>query len=225
MITQIRDQKLLIIEDNVAEAIYAQAEAAKAGFKDFVAVTNLADAQRYLPEAQLVASDLFFGAGNTQVTGFSERIAPLYQKFKETRFQKTKGLDVVLRAVEGCAETFGVTPQVYVEEFMAKVHTIPSVLKSARDALAGVNDSQKYREFLKIEQDIKEGRNLPLGIIVTEQAKEKGLSSVIVTSTNHHDLAFEPVRGLITVPYFDTLTAGRKNWQGAMDYFLRGEAK
>ena len=211
---------LLIVEDNIAEAIYAQGDAIKAGYKNLLVATDLETAQNYLPHADRVATDLFFPAGNVSVTDFSKRILPLYENFKKTNFSE-KASGVVLASLEQCAELFSITPKEYVEKFMAKMNTPKSMMKAARDALAGINDSERYDKFLKIESDIREGKNLPLGILVSEQAKEKGLPTVIVTSTNHHDMAFDVVKTLITVPYFYSFNAGRKDWAGAMHYFTK----
>jgi hypothetical protein len=217
--------QLLIVEDRIEEAIYAQGEAAKAGYTELLVATDLETALKYLPSADRVATDLFFPAGNVSTTDFSKRILPLYEDFKRSRFSKQEGSQVVLRAVCACAEMFGITPKEYVEIYMPKFNTIPSVLRAARDAVAGINDSVRYNQFLTIEEDIRAGRNLPLGIIVAEEAKEKGLPTIIVTSTNHHDHAFEPVRNLITVSYLDNLVEGRKNWEGAMNYLKNNEVK
>jgi hypothetical protein len=210
--------ELLIVEDNIAEAIYAQGDAIKAGYRELLVATDLETALHYLPQVDRVATDLFFPAGNVNTSDFSGRILPLYEKFKKERFTADKGSGCVLAAIEQCAKLFQVSPEEYVTNILPKMNTVPSVLKAARDAVTGVKDSEKYNAFLKIEEDIRAGRNLPLGILVAEQAKEKGLPAVIVTSTNHHDHAFEPVRNLITVPYFDNLVEGRKNWACAMDY-------
>ncbi|MBP7708567.1 hypothetical protein KA107_02685 [Candidatus Pacearchaeota archaeon] len=212
------NQKLLIVEDKADEAIFARDHAISAGFKEVTLATTLEEAQKYLPGAQAVVSDLFFPAGNVSTETYVQRFLPLYEGFKQRRFQKTDGNNIVLRVIQGCAETFGITPEKYVEEFIAKCNTPVSVLKAARDAVRGIADSDKYDAFLKIEQGIKEGKNLPLGIIVAEQAKERGLPALIVTSTNHHHDSFEPVRSLVPSPYFDNLIEGRKNWAGAMDY-------
>lgn len=216
------DKKILIIEDNVAEAIYAQAELAKGGFRNFRAVTTLSDGLNAMPEYNAVLSDLFFPAGDEPTERYSQRFLPLYEQHKQTRFPKLKGDDfVVLRAVQAVADVFGVTPQEYVNNVMPRMNTPPYVLKAARDSLVGVTDSEKYERFLKIEEGIRNGTALPLGIIASERAKELGIPFVIVTSTHHHDDAFEAVRDLIKVPYRDTLVNDRKDWSGGIELLLR----
>ncbi len=205
---------VLIIEDNVAEVIYAQAELTAIGL-DFRAVTNLSEGLTAMPEYDAVLSDLFFPAGNISTEPYVQRFLPLYENFKRQRFPKL-GQSAVLNAVKQCADTFGIPANDYVENVMAKLNTPPIVLKAARDALAGIKDSEKYDKFLAIEKGIRDGTNLPLGIIASEIAHQQGRPSVIVTSTYHHDDAFEPVKELIKVPYRDTLVAGRKDWKGGI---------
>src|SRR3989338_5239944 len=217
-------KKILVIEDNTAEAIYAQAELAKAVFTDFQAVTTLSEGLEAMPGYEALLTDLFFPAGNLPVEPYSQRFLPIYQAYGERRF-KTKGHDVVLRAVKQCADVFGVTPQEYVEDFMAKVggalSTPPVVLKAARASLTGVEEPERYAKFLETKERIRNGTYLPLGIVATERARELGIPSVIVTSTYHHDDAFEAVRDLVKVPYRDSLVDGRKDWNGVITLLSR----
>lgn len=213
-------KQLLIVEDNVAEAIWAQYYAIKAGIKDLVVATNLEDAQRYLPQVKKVATDLFFTSGNMCAHPHIQRFLPLYEKYRTENFPKIKEPNVVLESVKKCAEVFNVTPSEYVENFMAKMNTASITLSAAREAVAGIKDYENYQKFLKIEEEIRTGKSLPLGIIVCEQARERGLASAIVTSTDHHDLAFRPIQGLIRATYFDTLLEESKNWKAAIDYLL-----
>jgi len=215
------EKKILVIEDNVAEAIYAQAELANAGFRDFRAVITLSEGLDVMPTYDAVLSDLFFPAGGESTEKYSQRFLPLYEEYKQKRFPELRQDNVVLRAVQACAEVFGVTPQEYINDYMSKMNTPKQVLKAARDSLAGVTDSERYEKFLKIEKGIRDGTALPLGIIASERAKELNIPSVIVTSTYHHDDAFEPVRDLIQVPYRDTLVNDRKDWTGGIELLLR----
>ncbi|MBI4453117.1 response regulator [Candidatus Woesearchaeota archaeon] len=214
-------EKILIIEDNAEEAACAQSELEKAGFKDVKTVTNLSDGLDAMPQYGAVLSDLFFPAGNTQTEQYSQRFLPFYEQFKQIRFPKIGKEDSVLGAIEVCAETFGMTPQEYVDNVLAKLNTPEIVLKKARDVLAGVEDSERYEKFLKIEEGIRDGTNLPLGIIACERAAELGMPAVIVTSTYHHSDAFEPVRDLIKVSYRDILVDEKKDWKGGIELLLR----
>jgi len=219
------DKKLLIVEDNFAEAKFAQKEAQKAGIKEIMVAENLEQAQKYIKEAGMLASDLFFPAGNIPTEAYLQRFLPFYDKYKTTRFTKISQESPVKRAIENCARVFGVTPQEYVENIMTQMNNPPTLMKMAREALAGIKDPEKYNQFLRIEQNIREGKNLPLGVIITEQAKEKGLPAVIVTSTYHHSDEFEPIRELVRVTYFDTMVDGRKNWQSGINYLVTGGKK
>jgi len=211
---------LLIVEDKLEEAELARETAKKSGFETIVIAHTLQEAQQYLPEAQRVASDLFFPAGDISTQQYIQRFLPIYEAYRERRFKHISKDSPVLAAVESCAKLFGITPEDYVENFMAKMNTPACVLKAARDSLVGREDAERYKRFLKIEQDIKEGRNLPLGIIALERAAERNLPRVLVTSTNHHNDAFEPVSSLIGTKYFDTLVNRNKDWESAMRYLI-----
>ncbi len=215
------EKKVLVIEDNIAEAIYAQLELTKAGCKEFRAVTTLSEGLDIMHQYGAVLSDLFFPAGNVPTGQYVQYFLPFYVRYKEKRFEKIRDDNVVLRAVKACAEVFEVTPQEYVNTVMANLNTPPVILKAAKDSLAGIQDSEKYANFLQIEEGIRSGTNLPLGIIACERASGLGIPAVIVTSTYHHDDAFEPVKDLLKVPYRDTLVDGRKDWKGGIELLLR----
>lgn len=208
-----KNKKILIVEDNIAEAIHAQAAVVRAGYTDCRAVTNLHESLEILPMYDFVLSDLFFPSGTQDTQSYSARFSPLYASFKERRFPLLdKRVDVVKRAVAAAAELFEVTPQEYVEKIMPQQGTSPKLIQAAQDALAGRVDSARYERFLGIEQKVKSGELLPLGIILAEHAKERGKPVVIVTSTYHHDDAFEPITSLLPCSYVDTLVDNRKNW-------------
>lgn len=212
--------KILIVEDKPEEAENARKTVLESGINDFRIVSTLSQALEYLPQYNAVLSDLFFPAGNYETRAFSQRILPFYEKFKEERFKEIEKDNIVLRAVKTCAEIFGVTPEKYISEIMSKLNTPPIIIRAARDSLAGMQDSEKYEQFLKMESDISNGINLPLGILVKEKAQELGKPSVIVTSTNHHNHAFEPVRSLIGLNYVDQLIDGKKDWKRGLESIL-----
>lgn len=214
-------REVLVIEDNLIEAINAQTELARAGIEDFRSVTTLSEGLEAMSHFDGVLSDLFFPVGNASDEQYIQRFLPLYEQFKSQRFKKRPSDDVILRAVKACAKAFEVTPEEYVENVMAMLNTPPVLLKAARDAIAGVDDSERYNQFLKIEECVRNGTNLPLGIVALERAKELGIPSVVVTSTYHHDDAFEAVKGLIDVPYRDTLIECQKDWKGGIELLLK----
>ena len=217
-----RIEKILVIEDNHTEALYAQTALGSAGFNEVEVAPNLSMGLKELPNYHAVLTDLFFPAGEISTEQYSQRFLPFYERFKQSRFPRQNG-GIVLAAVRTVAETFGMAPQGYVENVVAKLNTPPVVLRAARDAVAGIKDSDRYQAFLKIEEGIRNGTNLPLGIIVCEEAGKLGMPSVIVTSAHHHSDAFGPVSSLIQVPYRDDLVDGKKDWKGGIEILLREE--
>lgn len=212
--------RILIIEDNKAELDYASSVISTEGFQDFIAVTNLCAGLRYLPSCDAVLSDLFFPAGKESTEEFAKRFIREYEKYRAGRFKKIED-NPVLRAVQQVAEVFGVTPEKYVSEIMPRLNSNPGLIKAARDSLVGIEDSERYEKFLKIEEGVRNGTRLPLGIIAAERARELEKPVVIVTSTYHHDDAFEAVRDLVKVPYCDRLVQGRKDWKGGIELLLK----
>jgi len=225
MTNEILEKKILVIEDNIAESISAQTELARMGFRDFLAVTTLSEGLEIMLKYDAVLSDLFFPAGNEPTEKYAQRFLPSYDQYQKRKFPKLEKDSIVLRAVQACAEVFEVTPQEYIENYMTKMDTPPSVLNAARDSLAGIKDSEKYKKFQKIEEEIRNGTNLPLGIIATERAKELKIPAVIVTSTYHHDDAFEAVQNLIKVPYCDNLIDGKKDWKSGIELLMKEAQK
>lgn len=210
--TQTTDYRVLLIEDNASESIYAQAELAKAGYRNFATADTLTAAKELIPRYDAVLSDLFFPIGIEDPKPIVGRFLPLYESYAQRRFSEEKGLGIVRRAVEGCAEVFGVDPQQYVDEFMTKMNTPASVLKAAKDSLAGRVDSERYETFQKNLENVKSGEMLPSGIIATEYAKSLGKPGVIVTSTYHHDDMYEGIASELPVPTFDRMIDGHKDW-------------
>ncbi len=219
--------ELLIVEDNVAEAIWAQAEAAKVGLRNFLVAQDLDQALTYLEkEPKYLVSDLFFPAGNINVQPYIERFLPIYEAFQNRRFKEIKEESPVYRAVSVCAEVFGVTPEEYVEKVMAKLNTHQVILKSARDAVHKRQDYERFEKFQEVMNNVRNGTKLPLGISLTEKAKEKGIPNIIVTSTYHHSDEFEAVRELVPHYYDQVIGEGdqkRKNWEAGIEHVLRLE--
>ena len=78
---------------------------------------------------------------------------------------------------------------------------------------------QGHRNMLEVIEDVKAGKNLPLGYFVRKEAKSRKIPSVTVTSTYHHDLAFEPLRFQLE-PYVDNLVEGKKDWKKGFEDLL-----
>ena len=214
--------KILIVEDNVAEAINAQTELARVGFRDFMAVTNLSEALNVLPEYNCVLTDLFFPVGSTSAQPYIERFFPIYERFKDERFKKTNRDSPIARAIEQVTGVLGMTPDDYESKLAPLFNHPPAMRKAIKDALGGRGDLERYQKYLVTLEKVKNGTQLPLGIIVAEEAKKQGLTAVIVTSTNHHDDAFEPVRSIIPVSYRDNLIDGKKDWKGGIEIMKGG---
>lgn len=215
-----KQEKILVIEDNVAEAINAQTELARAGFREFTAVQTLSEGLEQIQRYNGVLSDLFFPAGNTPTKQYSERFLPLYEAYKERRFKEIKD-GPIKKAVEQVSGIFGVTPKEYEEKIAPLFNHPPAMKKAIRDALAGREDSERYEKFSEIEKAIRDGTNLPLGIIACEAASQYRIPAVIVTSTSHHHDSFEPVRSLIHVAYRDALIEGKKDWKGGVEILIQ----
>lgn len=213
--------KVLVIEDNQNEALFARMQLSSAGFKVFKVVSNLSYALEELPNYDLVLSDLFFPAGEIDATPYISRFLPHYESFKQRRFKDIAGDNIVLKAVHAAAELVGATPEEYVNNWMPRMNSPPKLMTVAKDALKGKEDSQRYEEYLLIESAVREGTKLPLGIVASERAQELGKKVVIVTSTYHHDDSFEAVNNLIKVGYVDTLVDGKKNWKGGIELLLK----
>lgn len=221
------ENKLLIVEDKVDEAIWAQHDAVKAGFREIVVATTLEQAQRYLPEVQRVATDLFFSLGNVDPARYIAEVLPLYENYLKS-FRKIPNNPVALAINQITTRPEGMSKEQFFEEklkpFFFKDWK-PAALESARDGYFEIEHYAKYSKLEKHIAKVKEGRGLPSGVFIAREAKRLGMPAYVVTSTNHHDHTFEPIRSLISTPYVDNLVGGRKNWAAAMDYFKSGGAK
>lgn len=221
------NKKILIIEDKTEELIYAQAEAAKSGYRNIAHATNLDQALPQIEHADEILTDLFIPTQMHKEKYITEFL-PAYESYRQERFKEEQGASVVRAAVLAWSELFGKETveqglemfETYTKNFDEKGNP-NSVLKAARDAVHGVRDYDRYKEFFEMEKNVRSGEQLPLGIIVAREAQKYGIPSVIVTSTYHHDDAFEAVREQITVPYVDTLVDGKKDWASGLEMLNR----
>lgn len=214
------EKKILVIENNVEEKTRIHSELDLAGIENFWIASTLSEGLYLMPRYDALLSDLFFPAGSKSSEKYSRRFFPLYEQYKK-KFEETLKDNLILEAIQSSAAALGVTPQDYVNEYMAKLDFPEFLLMKAQDSVAGVENSREYENFLKIEDGIRNGTDLPLGIIASERAKELGIAATIVTSTYHHSDAFEPIRNLISVPYRDSLIDGRKDWKGGIESLLK----
>ena len=190
----------------------------------FIRAESLSDFEKLFGDGghnqyDAVLTDLFFPAGDMDAAPLVQRFLPHYESYKAKRFPEIKD-NVVLSAVENVSSLMGVGPGEYVENVLTRLNTPESVLKASRDAVAGIQDSERYERFLEIEKGVRDGTNLPLGIVAAERSREMGIPCAMVTSTYHHDDEFEAVRDLVTVPYVDTLVDGKKQWGKSLDLVM-----
>ena len=217
-------KNVLVIEDNIAQGIYAQTALAKNGYRQFSVATNLAQALELIPQADYILSDLFFPAGSTDIQIHSSRFISLYEKRAQERYPVTDGAILVRKAIGAWAELFDkATLEEGLEMFEQHTNNYDaegkpnSVLRAARDAVRGRTDIDKYEVFMEKVTAMKEGNHdLPLGIIATEYATQLRKPAVIVTSTYHHDDLFEAVATQLKVPYVDTMVRESKDWDAGI---------
>jgi len=219
-------KKLLIIEDTPEETQYARDVALRAGYVDITVVSTLSDALETMHNYDIVLSDMFFPAGSMPTEQYSTRFMPYYEADLESRrrygeFQPiVQEGDVRMQALERNSRMLGITPLEFIERYMVSVIGEEDS-QFAYDVVAGMTDSKKYAQIQQAHDGIRLGVNLPLGIIAMEHAQELGKPVVIVSSLNHHNYAFEPIRSLLTVPYRHGLVQGKKDWQGGLEELLR----
>ncbi len=209
---QPQNTRLLIVEDTLAEQDFAKQAALSHGFNDIILAQTLEDALHYIPQVQAVATDLFFPNGNVNVDKYVQRLLPLYVAHAQKQGKLPTGHQTILRAIEKTSEVLGMTPAQYVENIATRIGE--TVVNSARASLPGYAQTFDIKYFLKNEP------NLPVGILVTEEAMKYGLPSVIVTSGGGHDGLLQPIRSLVKVPYETYLKDGHKDWDSGLAKLL-----
>jgi hypothetical protein len=222
----VMENYILIIEDKPEEQEFAKQTATSLGIETRVAgdfESSLQEIQTRKPKA--IASDLFFPSGNINQEPYKQQVLPLYEAHLKTFKSITGGLIVLaLESVFGGNKD---TPKEKLwDEFIRPVFLkdwAEEGIESVKDAYFGIQFHSRYEKLEKQIQEIKNGRNIPYGIFVNEEARKLNIPCCIVTSTNHHDLAFEPIRGRIG-KYTDRLDeAGHKGWKSAFEILKGGE--
>jgi len=94
---------------------------------------------------------------------------------------------------------------------------------SATMLLTGKCQPFEYDNFVVLRQAMENGTNVPSGYIVATIAKEANIPVVVVTDTNHHALAAQPViRELYKLgTYADGLTESHKDWKQGICKILK----
>lgn len=211
---------IMIVEDTLAEQEFALKCAQERGLvatlkSDFSSALNgLED------NPDFVLSDLFFPVGNVNSANYVRRILPLYENYLN-RFEKYMS-GVLVETIVHLAKMTGFTKEQFFEDFISAINKPSPELEMYRDATYGIKNFKKYQNLQKIIENIKQGENIPYGFFLAEELKNKNIPSAIITSINHHDVAFEPLRDSLVIPYFDSLIDGKKDWNRALDYVLKG---
>lgn len=223
------NKHLLIIEDRIGEANVAQETAKSLGIEIRLAT----DVGSALEEIKLrpaaIASDLFFPAGNINQEPYIAQVLQIYENYLKTFRPKTDGpLTRVLQFI--FPDQGNLNKEQFFEDVIKKYFLKDNpehIVELTRDAYFGIENYSKYNRLQKQIKEVKEGRSMPYGIFATEEARKLNIPIHIVTSTNHHDIAFEPIRSRIG-KYTDNLVDGYKDWLAAFNQlseYLKGGTK
>jgi CheY-like chemotaxis protein len=212
---------ILIVEDKPEELNVAREIAKVKGIDTRVAI-NFKSALEELkfPGLKAVASDLFFPAGDIDQGSYISQILPSYESYLNS-FRKITDGPLIKTLNFVFAERGNMTKEQFFEEIMTKTFLKDWDEEGKRqvaDAYFGIEFYHNYSKLQKHIEEIKQGRGMPYGIFLTKEAGKLQLPAYVVTSTNHHDVAFQPVRKLLTTDYRDDLVDGHKDWARAFDY-------
>ena len=215
------NKKILIVEDNIEEAKSALEQAKKFNLEGVLAQDFGSAIQELNKNPNYVLSDLFFPSGNIEQSEYIQRILPMYENYL-SKFQKQER-GVLYKAIENVSKTFQTTPEKYVEEILPSLGNPPEIIEKSKDAVYGIENYSKYLRLANFIEDIKQGKGLPYGYFLAEEIQKRDIPSMIITSTNHHDITFEPIRNNLKIPYLDNLVDGKKNWKQGMEVVLGGK--
>jgi CheY-like chemotaxis protein len=215
------DKQILVVEDRAEEAKVAEIVLREKGLIPYFIANNLKDALTAIPNSRAILTDLFFPLGGIPHEEYSKRFLPHYEAFADIRYKKNDRNNPLVRAVEQVSGLFGITAEQYVEKIAPLFNHSKKEIDMITNALAERENFDKYQKYLGVIESVRNGTNLPLGIIVAEEARKLGIPTVIVTSTNHHDDAFEAVRSLAKVQYVDHFVNGRKAWKYGAELLMQ----
>jgi len=223
------EKKLLIVEDKQTELDTAIEEAQEVGITKIVTATNLEEALRYIPNISHVASDLFIPAGNLSVESYVQELTPKYIESKERMYpslnmEEFDHFHCLLLEREKIRMKYGDKSNELSKFDSNNLVNLPRSENRLLSLVLGGKETkekmlQGHRNMLEVIEDVKAGKNLPLGYFVRKEAKSRKIPSVTVTSTYHHDLAFEPLRFQLE-PYVDNLVEGKKDWKKGFEDLL-----
>jgi len=216
-----KNQHFLIIEDRPNEAAIARQTATSLGIEtrlapDFNSALN--EIKSFRPLA--IASDLFFPSGGINQEPYVQQILPIYEAHLQTFKPITDGpLFLALEFVLGGNKDK--TKEELWNEFIRPVFLkdwSEDGIEEVKDAHFEIQFYSRYEKLQKHIEGIKQGTEMPYGLFAVQEAERLGIPVHIVTSTNHHDISFEPIRGLITCNYTDNLVDGHKDWARAFEH-------
>jgi|GEM_PF-6866354 CheY-like chemotaxis protein len=205
--------ELLIVEDNAVERAFALKTAEAAGI-NALAVENLSQAlaaiEEHKPEA--ILTDLFFEAGGENVETFKDEVLQLVVGY-EAEYKEQNKPGPLIKAID-VVNGSGLSREEFVEKAPLPMFQEGATKAEIQRVLRDFSEAQKNIASLGgIIDKTKNGQGLPLGILVRRLAEERNIPVCIVTSVYHHDIAFNPIRGIIGSHYVDTLVDGHKNWR------------
>jgi hypothetical protein len=223
------NKHFLIIEDRVEEQEFARQTALTWGIEARVVgdfETAIEEIQTRWPRA--IASDLFFPSGNINQEPYIQRVLPFYEAHLKTFKPITSGpLVMALEHVFGGNKDK--TKTELWEEFIRPIflkNWREYDIEEVKDAYFGIEFYSKYVKLQKQIEAMKQGIDIPYGIFLRQEVDRLGFTGnchipfFIVTSTNHHDVAFEPIRDKIGIYDDGVDEAGHKDWGNAFKYLL-----
>lgn len=219
-------KKILIVEDVPTEQEFARKCAESKGLEVVLSGSFSSALAGLESKPDYVLTDLFFPGGTVDNSKYSNQILPLYQTFLDgMRAKQPKEVSPLLVTIRQLSELFGMSPEEYVERIVKPVNS-SEVYNQCRGKLCGVSDYNRFESLKEFIGEMKSGKGIPYGFFLAEELANKNLPSAIVTSTNHHDVSFEPIRNKLSIKYFDGIENEHKQWGSALDYLLKeGEKK
>lgn len=177
-----------------------------------------------------VASDLFIPSGNISTESYIKELLPIYENHDKRIYplisleDYAKAHDMLVH-FNDLFKTKGAESREY-KDYLEVVCNLEGNLNFAFMLLSRSEEErdkivfQRHNHLVKVIEDIKAGQNLPLGYFIRKEAKSRKIPSVTVTSTDHHDIAFEPLRDQLA-PYVDELVDGKKEWKKGFEKLLK----
>jgi len=215
MTQEITGIDILIIEDSTVQ----QDEAMRV-FPECILVETLKDAQQILQTTRplTVLSDLYFPSGMefAQEKPYKDSILQTLEEYISTSF-KYGGSNSTLvgHAFEHVCKSIGIEREQFLKILKSgSPFNIPAHQATLEQ---GIKNVQLEGQYKKMFASMNAGTyQIPFGIFVYEECKEKKIPCITVTSAYHHGPEFEPFSRRLG-PYVDRLVDGKKPWKDAYD--------